>query len=491
MTLSRAALACLWIVLCLYPADCRPAPPPDPDARHLVGAYYYSWYPGNWQSGYLRGRLDPPQAPVLGVYRSDDPEVARRHIAWCSRYGIDFLALDWWPRRKWLNEPIEKTLLRSENLGDIRFCIFFETQDLLFRRCPGAEIFHDQVVRDSFLTEALEVAGKFFGHPRYLKVDGRPVMILYLTRTYSGLYAEALSEFRARCRRLGWDPYIIGDEVFWQVASTERARALGLMGERGGDCPPASDRPQPERIGCFDAITAYNMYESGARAQAGYGADSRFIGEVEALWRRYRAAAGPEVAFVPDLIPGFNDRGTRLGSGHYALPRRGRAGAPEGSFLEDSFRRLGWPFLDPRLNMLMLTSFNEWNEDTSIEPLTPAPPTDRDASQSGHAYTQGYAYQGYGERFLEIVRDQVAAAAGRVTGPDGRGAAGAVVGAWRNGALLARARCDAAGYFTLSRRNLPPGEYQVGLEEGGPRRAVGMTAERAALVDLAAPGRPR
>ena len=34
--------------------------------RYLVGAYYYYWYPNNFRQGYLRGKLKPPQVPVLG-----------------------------------------------------------------------------------------------------------------------------------------------------------------------------------------------------------------------------------------------------------------------------------------------------------------------------------------------------------------------------------------------------------------------------------------
>jgi hypothetical protein len=38
---------------------------------------------------------------------------------------------------------------------------------------------------------------------------------------------------------------------------------------------------------------------------------------------------------------------------------------------------------DPRLHAILITSWNEWNEDTAIEPLSPAPPTADDASRDG------------------------------------------------------------------------------------------------------------
>ena len=59
------------------------------------------------------------------------------------------------------------------------------------------------------------IAHRYFGHPSYLRVAGRPVIILYLTRTATGRFTEAMRRFRLRMAELGVDPYVIGDEIFW------------------------------------------------------------------------------------------------------------------------------------------------------------------------------------------------------------------------------------------------------------------------------------
>ncbi len=463
-------------------AGCDSGPPVVQDQRYLVGAYYYLWYPQNFSQGWLRAKLRPPQRPVLGLYSSRDPKVAEQHIAWCSRYGLDFLALGWWPSRPRQNRALYQGFLKARNLGDIKFCVFYETQDLGFDPVLGITLMTEEKMR-RLVADVRQVAKTFFNHPSYLKVSGRPVIIFYLTRSVYVNYEEAFTRLRRALHKDGFDPYLIGDEVFWKVIE-----AKGSWDGKGPPPKPTdSPRPQVERARLFDAITAYNMYEGGKGHHAGYASRSQHLAEVAAKYRLYRDALKGRAAFVPNILPGYNDRGVRLSVNHYAIPRQWAPGAPEGSFFARSFERLALPFVDPGLNMILITTFNEWNEDTSIEPLQPAPPTDRDQSPSGRDYTQGYSYAGYGTTYLEVLRDKVIAVAGRVTRPDGTPAAGAVVKAWQEGKEVGRDAADRAGYYTLSRLRMPPGEYQVGLAAGGPRRTVRVVAGRTTLgVDLRA-----
>jgi hypothetical protein len=57
--------------------------------------------------------------------------------------------------------------------------------------------------------------------------------------------------------------------------------------------------------------------------------------------------------------------------------------------------------------MVMVTSWDDWNEDTGIEPI-PGTPTDADDSPMGNGYTQGYEYGGEGSSTLSTLRHDVA-----------------------------------------------------------------------------------
>ena len=421
-----------------------------------------------------------PQPPQLGRYSSRDPRVAEQHIAWASRHGIDFLALDWWPGVDKVNSVISESFLKARNIGDIKFCLFYESYGAGFRAEYGSTIFSDEMT-ENFAADVLKMADLFFDHPSYLHVNGRPVVFFYVTRTFYGKYAQALERIRAELGKKGIDPYLIGDEIFWKVTATTPNRA-GEKGVEVKEVPAFSQHPQKERIRLFDAITSYNMYESEYPAHGGYGAESRHIPDVIAKFREYREACGGKVALVPNVMPGYNDRGDRPNDKHYAIPRQWAEGGAEGSFLARSFDLLGFPFADPGLNMIMITSFNEWNEDTAIEPTQTTAPTAADSSESGDFFTQGFTYQGFGTTYLETVRDKVCSAWGRVRDGQGRPVRGAGVLAWKGNRIVGRDATDTEGYFTLSRLHMPPGEYEVGLEAGRSRIRIRVEKDRAAVL---------
>ncbi len=359
----------------------------------LVGAHYYLWFPHRFQGGqYLRARLDPAQKPMLGEYSSSTTAVAERHITWAADYGIDFFTLDWWPDSPDRTTVIDR-FLAARNLGWIRFCIFYELGALGYDPDLGTVHF-DRARVDRFVADMNEIATRYFRHPAYLRVEGRPVIVLYITRTATGRFPEAMTRFRARMSELGLDPFVIADEIYWDVA---RADGGGYTSE-----------PQRERIALFDALTAYNLYDPTRPAQGGYGASSTFLSESHSLFEFYRDVGGKPV--VPVAMPGYNDRAFRPGAEHDAIPREWAKGEGEGSFFARSLDHFALPLADERLRMVLITSWNEWSEDTAIEPLTPSVPTAVDRSATGNGFTQGYSYAGYGTRYLEILRERRAAA---------------------------------------------------------------------------------
>jgi glycoprotein endo-alpha-1,2-mannosidase len=413
--------------------------------KYLVGAYYYLWYPGNWREGYINGRLLPQQLPALGQYDSSDLKTIEQHIAWSSQYGIDFWAVSWWPDHPELNKIMQEKILKASNIQDIKFCIFYETSGLGLKD-DRIDVTSDKAQK--ILSDFKYLAQTYFSHPSYLKIKGRPVAIIYLTRTFTGNYPEAIKSLRKGLQEIGFNPFLIGDEIFLYVM---RPHPL-----------PPSPHPEINRIKMFDGITAYNMYNWAKPQQMGYGSQSTFLSDVHKLYREYQKAIGGKGHLIPATIPGYNDRGVRLSENHPVIPRQFQEGGEEGSFFSQALKKTVLPFINPDLPMALITSFNEWNEGTQIEPTQETGVTRQDYSPSKTEYSQRYIYRGYGERYLSILRDTFSAVGGRVTDTHGKKPlSGVAVRIYKGNKLLADNRTDSLGYYNLSRLNLPPGLYAI------------------------------
>jgi glycoprotein endo-alpha-1,2-mannosidase len=246
-------------------------------------------------------------------------------------------------------------------------------------------------------------ATHYFKNKSYLRIDGRPVVFLYLTRTLTGNVTGMMQGVRKVLARYGVNPFFIGDEVYWRV-TPETERPSG---------PVLTTSPQASRIEQFDAITSYTMYYGDPSPYFGPPADfngypgtTNIIADEKRLLERYRSVTDNRVPVIPDVGPGFNDRGVRLAVNHPTQPRQWLAGEGPASTLDHLFREFAIPELDPKLPMIMVTSWNDWNEDTGIEPI-PGVQTNVDDSPSRQAYTQGYTYGGEGRAATEALRRDV------------------------------------------------------------------------------------
>jgi hypothetical protein len=139
------------------------------------------------------------------------------------------------------------------------------------------------------------------------------------------------------------------------------------------------------------------MVGKGTNSYPGIERLGKYYFEHQARWKEVAAEHG--CAYIPSVTPGFNDRGARI-TGKVPLSRRVTPESPEGSYFAASLRR-AMKLLDKTANnLLMVTSFNEWHEDTMIEPVKIGVETNGPQDM-----TNGLAYVGYGTLYLDILRN--------------------------------------------------------------------------------------
>jgi glycoprotein endo-alpha-1,2-mannosidase len=462
------------------PAPTSPATinltPPSTESP-LVGAYYSDWYPSNAAQGTLRADLVPAQGPSNAELNDADPAVAEKAISQASQNGIDFFAMDYWPQRPAQNANID-AFLQADNIADIKFCIFYETWD-----SPTWDPDHESTpvnaaMEATFDANLTTFAQKYFDNPSYLKIDGRPVLVLYLTRTLTGDVTGMIDGARQTLEALGYNPYIIGDEIFWRVTA---------------ETPPASGSwltttPQVGRIWDFDAITTYGLYSGGDPDPLAPQADfenypglTNIVKDETNLYREYAAATGGEVPVIPDATPGENTRGVRLAVDEHAEPRQWLPGDGPASTLQHYLDQIDKPIIDPRVPMVFVTTWNEWNEDTGVQPVG-GTATNKDNSPTGDEYTQGYTYGGEGDRDLVTIRNFVGLAWGQVLNAAGKPAAHAQVAAVRDGLVVSTAETNSQGWYVLRRTAQATGALSIA--SGGHYRAIHTSSTTAVRADI-------
>ena len=407
-TLARCCLGAAIGLTLLVAATLR-AGAASPTVHPLVGAYYYLWNPENFAGGTLRAHLVPPQLPAGSLVNSQSPRTASRDITNARKAGINFFAIDWWPDDPgYSGEDYQKaddamqSFLKAPNISQMRFAMFYETWNLGFD--PGREstpvTFQMELHFDA---DMISFAKDYFHNRSYLRIDGRPVVFLYLTRTLTGDVAGMIQGARTVLGRLGFNPYFIGDEVYWRVTPENPGPASPIL----------TTTPQVNRIEQFNAITSYILYDGDPdpllgppQDFIGYPGTTNIIADERHLLSEYSAATDGRVPVIPDIASSFNDRGFRLPTNHPAQPRQWLPGEGPASTLDHLFRCVAIPQVSPTLPMVMVTSWDDWNEDTGIEPIG-GTPTDVDDSPSGKAYTQGYTYGGEGRTALKVLRADV------------------------------------------------------------------------------------
>ena len=303
------------------------------------------------------------------------------HISQSRLATLDFWAVSWWGPGTATDRTLREAILKHPDADQLRYAVLYESTGRFGRM--------DRPRYDNLGDDFAYLKEHVFPDPRYLRINGRPVVFIYLTREY--FRNRGLEELAAARHRAG-DVYIIGDDVFGPNYNAEWARA-------------------------FDAVTAYDVYGQSP------GLTKRTRRAVDALAENYADgpsgtanSVGRRVRCPPSR------RATTTAPFAKAIPERRAYFVDEPDsqrrrLLSRHHSRAALPNLDDRCGrMMMVTSFNEWYEDSQIEATAGTEGvTSRDNSASQDEFTGGDRYTDYGQLYLEILRD---AAAGEIANRD-------------------------------------------------------------------------
>ncbi len=313
---------------------------PIPENDAAWGEGFTEWRNVNRAMPQFDGHSQPRLSGELGDYDLRDPSVMHRQVELARTYGIGAFAFYFY----WFNghSPLESPLrhwLADPSL-DLPFCLCWANESWT-RRWDGRDnevILGQQHSAEDDLAFIRHVA-RYLTDARYLRVDGRPVLLIYRPSLFPDI-RETAARWRAECRTLG-----IGEIHLCYVQGFER--------------------PDPRDIG-FDAAVEFppNLTEPADITRWQRLVNPEFAGKV-LDWRELPAHAlgqePPGYLLHPAVNPGWDNEPRRPGRGRillHASPRRYR------DWLAAAIGRACGGGAD----LVFINAWNEWAEGAVLEP---------------------------------------------------------------------------------------------------------------------------
>lgn len=197
----------------------------------------------------------------------------------------------------------------------------------------------------------------YFDHENYFRIDGRPVLFVYLTRALEemGLLTDVIQMMRQAAKACVQDLYLVGDHVFREAPTLDNNDSdnNNIFGNKllGENYLPQDD--------LMDAVTNYDVY--GSMGSDGYYAgqdDVDLYYERQLDWKDWTRHHCPTCGFIPAVSPGYNDLGVRPEKQHRPLSRRLSSRKSEGSLFQAALERAVYLVDEKVQNLLMVNSFN-------------------------------------------------------------------------------------------------------------------------------------
>jgi hypothetical protein len=321
---------------------------------------------GEWQTVKNSVKKFPehswPRKPLWGYVNEADPHVMEMQIDVAAEYGVNVFIYDWYwyDRRPFLENCLNDGYLKAKNNDKVKFYIMWanhnanDTWDIRNSHILDNVIWDGAVDRKEFEIVANRLIEKYFKHPSYYKIDGKPVLMIYdtsnLIRGLGSVSAvkDAFEWFRNQCIQKGLKGLHL---QMVKYSDEETPNVSGVDGEIG---------IVNEFIKYFnyDSITHY-QYVHFTNIQRDY---NELMKDVYEEWKLIEKNIG--ITYFPHISIGWDNNPRFKELSHYIIENN----TPEN--IEKALR-MAKEFIDTHPNqppLITINSWNEWTETSYLEP---------------------------------------------------------------------------------------------------------------------------
>jgi glycosyltransferase involved in cell wall biosynthesis len=341
---------------------------------------------GWWGKGFTEWAKVKPSLPLfvgheqphvpgeLGYYTLNGSEVPRRQIELARRYGLSGFCFYyyWFGGKRLLERPVERYL--EDSSLDFPYCLCWANENWS-RRWDGREqdllISQQHSAADDIAF--IENVSRFLRDPRYLRINGRPLLLLYRPSLLDSA-KETAERWRDWCRSHG-------------------------IGEIYLAYPQTFDTVDPEKFG-FDAAIEFPPHKAGmpnvsAPVEALEDIDVPFVFDWRAVAERSRQYSGTPYTLLRSVCPAW-DNSARKGSRGAVFA--GSSPALFHDWLVDAVAETCRVQQNTEERLVFVNAWNEWAEGAHLEPDL----------QHGYAYLQATRNALTGETFVPDGKQRIA-----------------------------------------------------------------------------------
>lgn len=326
---------------------------PDPRARVFWPMGIGEWETVMKNAPKFQGH-EQPRYPLWGYVNEADPYVMEMQIEAAVDHGVNVFIYDWYwyDGMPYLEGCVNDGFMKAKNNHKMKFCLMWANHDVTlawdkrnaddaFTRKNPSLIWKGGIDREEFEKICLRFIEKYFAHPSYYQIDGKPVFMLYDLSTFiRGLGGadqarSALDWFRDQVCKAGFK----GLELQLTLFGTQKETV--------------------EQMG-FDSLTHYQFCHFLDMSRDYNEVVRDAVAEWDAISSGYRAPYYPHVSVGWDSSPrAFKFRGSIV-----------RNNTPEN--FEQALRQAK-AFVDAHPDqapLITINSWNEWTETSYLQPCT-------------------------------------------------------------------------------------------------------------------------
>jgi Glycosyltransferase WbsX len=322
-----------------------------PENEEAWGRGFTEWTNVTRALPQFAGHYQPHLPSDLGFYDLSNEEALERQVALARKYGISGFCIHyyWFGGRRLLEKPVA-TLYRRKDL-DIRFCLCW-ANETWSRRWDGSEddVLVPQVRTPESEKQFIEDAVRYMDDPRYIEIDGRPVLVVYRSELLVDPERTIEHWRNVALKSLGKDIFLLRGMTFQPTARVKGFDASVQFPPHHHD---PGDTSAPKAL--FNSEFSGRIYDYPA-----------LLSLAKRRWREY------DFPFIPAVMTGWDNTPRRGGAGscfHGATPAHYAAWLTEAAALAKQ-KPIGGS------SYVFINAWNEWAEGAHLEP----------DQKFGHAY---------------------------------------------------------------------------------------------------------